>query len=543
EKMGVSEEDEPQIHTAHILIKAPQTDTPTLQVEGNTAEGGIVNATVEGQEELQGKKDEARKQAEKVLQELQTDPLRFAELAQEYSEDEGSAVKGGDLGYAVPSTYVQAYREAALALEPGETTSELVESEFGFHIIKLIDLKNPDDLRFKYSALQVCYQGASGCDSQLSKEEAQTKADELLRRVREEKIYSVERVWFNAVPDPWQETELDGRYFKHASVAYDQTNNRPYVAITFNGEGAKLFEELTEANIGKPIGIFVGGEFISSPTVQEKIAGGNAQITLGQPNPQLALKEANELARSLNAGSIPAPLKKPNELTIGASLGQQSLEKSIQAGLIGFLLLASFMILYYRFLGVLACLSLLIYGLLLVFVIQSEISPALAILFTFVLWIAFALRLFKSKIDFFAKCIFLTLSIVGVYFIFSVLVNPIVLTLAGVAGLILSISMAIDANILIYERMKEEFRAGKSFVSVVHDGFERAWSSILDSNVSTLITCGILNYFGSSFIRGFAVNLAIGIVISMFTAVTVSRIFLLLCHDTKLERISWLWKK
>ncbi|MDP2690932.1 MAG: MMPL family transporter [bacterium] len=162
---------------------------------------------------------------------------------------------------------------------------------------------------------------------------------------------------------------------------------------------------------------------------------------------------------------------------------------------------------------------------------------------TFVLWIAFSLRLFTAKIDGIAKALFLAFSVMGVLFVFQVLVNPIVLTLAGVAGLILSIGMAVDANILIFERMKEEFAEGKSFHTAVADGFERAWSSILDSNVSSLITCAILFSFGSSIIKGFAINLAAGIVISMFTAIAVTRTFIFVFEGTRLEKIKWLWNR
>jgi len=193
--------------------------------------------------------------------------------------------------------------------------------------------------------------------------------------------------------------------------------------------------------------------------------------------------------------------------------------------------------------GVLAGLSLVVYGLFMTFVIQSEMSPTIAIALAFAMWVAFAMRLFRSKIDALGKAIFLIFSVVGVVFVFTVLNNPIVLTLAGVAGLILSIGMAVDANILIFERIKEEFAEGKSFIAAVNDGFERAWSSILDSNVSSLITCAILFYFGTSIIKGFAVNLAVGIVISMFTAITVTKTFLLICDGTKLEKMAWLWKK
>jgi len=566
-EMDTGDNPEPMIRTAHILLKTenpiPIKEEKELKEVPENASDRIrdkikdeninieeENRTIRSEnaeaeannEKIAERNAEVLKKAEGILAQVKDNPESFADLAKENSED-SSAENGGDLGYSRPSAYVQEYGSAALAMEPGEITQELVKSQFGYHIIKLIDNKEADEERYQFSTIRICYAGTNDCESELTQEEAQVQAEELLRRVREEAIYTVERVWFNATPDPWEKTELDGRYFKRADVAYDQISFRPYVAITFDDEGAVLFEELTEANINKRIGIFVGGEFISAPNVQEKISGGNAQITLGESNVQIALQEANELARSLNAGSIPAPLKKPDEMNIGATLGQEALQASIYAGIFGLLMVALFMIAYYRFLGVLATCSLGVYGLFLTFVIQSEIPAVISISLTFIMWIAFAMGLFKSKIDGFAKAIFLIFSVVGVLFVFSVLVNPIVLTLAGVSGLILSIGMAVDANILIFERIKEEFADGKSFLVSVTDGFERAWSSILDSNMSTLITCAILFYFGTSIIKGFAINLAAGVVISMFTAITVTKTFLLLFEGTSLEKINWLWKK
>lgn len=561
------EDAEPQINTSHILFKTeePQALKPeaelkeipadaseeersaleaeNAQIEADNATLREENAEIEASNaELETKNAEIKAKAEEVLTQLKEDPSRFEELAKEYSED-GSAANGGNLGYASPSGYVAPYSEAALALEKGAFTQDLVKSQFGYHIIKLIDLKEVDEERYQIATLRVCYQGIEGCDSELTKEEAQAQAEELLRRVREEDVYSYERVWLNAIPEPWQSTELDGRYFKRADVVYDQITFRPYVSISFDDEGAELFEQLTEENVGKQMAIFVGGEFISAPRINERIAGGQAQITLGESRVELALQQANDLAQSLNAGSIPAPLKKPNELNIGASLGNESLQKSLYAGALGLLLVALFMILMYRMLGVLASVSLVVYGLFLTFIIQSQISPLISIMIAFGMWVAFAITLFRSKVDGLGKSIFLIFSIAGVGFVYSVLANPIVMTLAGVAGLILSVGMAVDANILIFERIREEFQDGKSFLTAVDDGFERAWSSILDSNVSSLITCAILFGLGTSIMKGFAINLAAGIVISMFTAIGVTKTFLMLFEGSKLEKIKWLWKK
>ncbi len=475
-------------------------------------------------------KEVIRKKAEDVLTQLKAHPEQFEDLARKNSDD-SSKDKGGDLGFADPSNYVPEFRDAALKLKKGEMTQELVKSQFGYHIIKLLDKKEPSEVLYQVGVIN------------FGSDEGEKKANEILRRLREEEVYTVERVWFNAASDPWQKTELDYRYFKRANVETDPNTLRPFVSISFTKEGGDIFAKLTEQNIKKPLGIFVGGEFISAPIVQDKITGGSAQITLGESNPELALKEANDLATSLNAGSIPAPLKKPNELTVGASLGSEALDKSLKAGFVGLALVSLFMLLYYRFLGVLASVALSIYGLFLVFLIQSEVHGALAIVIALSLWIGFVVQLIRSKMDGLGKIVFLLLSIVGAAFVYNVLISPIVLTLAGVAGVILSIGMAVDANILIFERMKEEFALGKSFVQTVHDGFDRAWSSILDSNVSSLITCAILYAFGTSIIQGFAMNLAAGIVVSMFTAITVTKTFILLFQNTKLERIHWLWKR
>jgi len=560
-------DDSPQLHVSHILFKTEtekelkplkelneipeDTDEETrkqleeenaIMISENEQISGENEPITQENEEIKARNEEQQKKAEEILAQVKEDPSQFAELAKNHSED-SSAEKGGDLGFASPSNYVKEFADASLALEVGEISAELVKSQFGYHIIQLNDRKEPDQEKLQYALMRFCYEGTSDCEQSVTKEQAKAAAEEALKRVREEPIYTVERLFFNAIPSPWQTTDLDGRYFKRADVAYDQQTYRPYVQIQFDSEGAQLFEKLTEANVEKQMAIFVGGEFISAPRINEKISGGVAQITLGIPNAQVALQQANELARSLNAGSIPAPLKKPNELNIGASLGKEALNKSVRAGLIGLLLLSAFMLLYYRMEGLIAIFSLMVYGLFLSFIIESELPPALALVITFVLWISFALNLFRAKMDLSAKMIFLTLSIIGVYFVFSVLITPIVLTLAGVAGLILSIGMAVDANILIFERMKEEFKTGKSFTHTVEDGFNRAWSSILDSNVSTLITCAILYYFGTSVIQGFSINLATGVVISMFSAVTVSRTFLLLCAGTALEKIDWIWKR
>lgn len=276
---------------------------------------------------------------------------------------------------------------------------------------------------------------------------------------------------------------LTGTYLQHAEVRFDQQTNQPYISVTFNSEGAKLFEELTARNVGKPLGIFLDGELTQAPTVQEKISGGEAVIT-----GQFTLDEAKSHVRDLNSGALPVPINLISQQSVEASLGRTSLDASLKAAAVGFLLVAVFMIFFYRLPGALAVIALLIYA-------------------------AINLALYK--------------------------LIPVTLTVAGISGFILSLGMAVDANILIFERLKEELRRGKPLPEAVSEGFKRAWTSIRDSNVSSLITASILYYFGTSVVRGFAVTLAIGILVSMFSALTVTRIFLLATLRKRTQSAFW----
>jgi len=285
--------------------------------------------------------------------------------------------------------------------------------------------------------------------------------------------------------DPYfKATNLSGKYIQGAKVEFSKNTYQPEVSVQFNSEGAKIFEELTKRNIGKQLGIYLDGLPISAPVVREAISGGSAVIS-GNFN----IDEAKKLTERLNAGALPVPIKLVSQDSIGASLGQDSLNRSVTAGLIGFLAVAIFMIAFYRFPGVVAVSALIIYSVL-------------------------VLALFKLV--------------------------PVTLTLAGVAGFILSIGMAVDANILIFERMKEEFRAGKKLGIAIDDGFTRAWPSIRDSNISTLITTAVLYYFTTSVVKGFALTLSIGVVASMFSAIFVTRSFLKLLPVNSLENSPWL---
>ncbi len=270
---------------------------------------------------------------------------------------------------------------------------------------------------------------------------------------------------------------LSGKHLKKSDIVFDPNTNSPEISLQFDGEGKRLFSEITARNVGRTLAIFLDGVPISAPVVQQEITAGQAVIT-----GQFSIDEAKELARRLNAGALPVPIKLLNQQNIGPSLGKISLEHSIIAGLIGFLAVALFMMFYYRVPGIVAIGALLIY-------------------------------------------VLLTLSVFKLV--------PVTLTLAGIAGFILSVGMAVDANILVFERFKEELRAGQFLEKSLEDGFRRAWTAIRDSNISSLITVFILGYFGTSLIRGFAVTLGLGILISMFTALIITRSFLRLVYRFK----------
>ncbi len=287
------------------------------------------------------------------------------------------------------------------------------------------------------------------------------------------------------IEDPFKPTLLTGKYLKKAEVSFDQTTYKPLILIQFNDEGSKIFEELTAKNVGKPVAIYIDGVPISAPTVQETISGGKAQIT-----GSFTTKEAQDLARNLNAGALPVPITLISQQTVGPTLGKISLDESLKAGALGFLAILCYMIIFYRIPGFLACLSLIIYVVLL-------------------------LSLFK--------------------------LIPVTLTLAGIAGFLLSMGMAVDANILIFSRFKEELKSGKDYLMALQEGLRRAWPAIRDGNLTTILVGLILFGLGSSFVKGFAFTLVIGNLIGMFTAIIITNNFLKIFIKTKLENIKWLW--
>jgi preprotein translocase subunit SecD len=279
----------------------------------------------------------------------------------------------------------------------------------------------------------------------------------------------------------WNDVNLTGADFKHAQAQPMVGGANWRITFEFKPEGAKKFGDLTSKMVGRQIGIFLdaqpterGPDGRPLPvdeyrgiTVREPILAGTGEIT-----GNFTREQAVDLAVKLNAGALPVPVKILEERTVGATLGQDSIQKSMTAGTVGILAVMVFMLLIYGVPGLVADIALILYAIT-------------------------TLAIFKTI--------------------------PVTLTLAGIAGFILSVGMAVDANILIFERTKEELRSGKNLYSAIEAGFGRAFTSIFDSNVNSLIACGVLMLFGTSIVKGFAVTLAIGVAVSMFTAITATR--------------------
>ncbi len=520
--------------------------TPILEFkEQNTSSTRELTPTE--QKAMDAHNADAKKRAEAILKRLKKE--KFEDVAKEVSEDEQSKVNGGYLSYISATSsiaYPQIYDwAAASSTHENMLSQKLIQTNEGYNIVKRGKERDAGE-EVLASHILICYLGAVNCDApQYNKEEARAKAQEIYNEAnadnfeklavenstdptvssnkgnlgwipagltvpdfekalfgaqsgqiigpvetpfgfhviykkdqRVAKEYEVSRILIKTqskediVPpvDQWKETGLSGKQLARSEVVTDQKTGAVQVALNFNDEGTKLFSEITERNIGKQVAIFLDGQVISAPTVQAVIRDGRAVIT-GAGN----IQEARLLTQRLNAGALPVPVELVSQQTVGATLGQESVTMSVKAGVIGVAIIMLFMLFYYRLPGFLSVISLSLY-------------------------IVLTLALFKF---------------IGV-----------TLTLAGIAGFILSIGMAVDANVLIFERMKEELQRGKSLKVAVEEGFKRAWTSIRDGNMSTLITCMLLIWLGTSFVKGFAVTLIIGILVSMFSAITVTRVML-----------------
>lgn len=386
-------------------------------------------------------KEEAQLKAQEILDRI-IKGEDFSELAKEFSTGP-SGKDGGDLGTFKKGTMAKSFEEATFGVENSQLVADLVETDFGFHIIEVLAL-----------------------------------TPEKIEKIMEKKV-GYELITWDKSNMNWIPTKLGGKQLDAATVGTDQIGQF-LVNLRFDAEGGKLFAEITERVAGRKcngeacrLGIKVGGGWITQPTVREKIIGRDSQIS-----GNFTSESARELADGLNLGAIDAPVILSGQTTIKAELGSDQLNKSLKAGALGLLGTMIFMIFIYRLAGIVASISLLIY--LELFVTILKIWPE-----------SFG--------------------------------GPIVLSLAGAAGIALSLGLAVDGNILIFERMKEEIRRGRKLGQAVDLGFERAWSAIRDSNLTTLLICVILFIIGSSIIKGFAITLIVGTCLSMFTAITISR--------------------
>lgn len=378
----------------------------------------------------------------------------FEQLVKQHSMEPSASSTGGLIEWTeeapvdpAAQVLVEQFSKPFFSMEKNKI-SDVVETPFGYHLMLKTDERPVVDVR-----------------AQVASFDKLTEADVL------------------PPSDGWKATKLTGKQLQSARVDFNQQTGGIQVALQFNDEGTELFADITRTNIGKRVGIFIDGQLLSAPMVQSEIPGGQAVIT-GVGN----LEEARALARNLQAGALPVPISLIAKQTIGPSLGAESLQASLKAGLAGFLLVAVFMLLVYRVPGLVAIASLALYAVL-------------------------SLAIFKYI--------------------------PVTLTLAGIAGFILSIGIAVDANVLIFERLKEEWLLGKGLGVALEDAFQRAWPSVRDGHITVLISCAVLYWFSSSVIRGFSLTLAIGILISLFTAVVTCRIWLRALSLTRLAKWNW----
>lgn len=391
---------------------------------------------------------EVKAQAEAVLKQALGPGADFTALAKEHSDD-SSGDAGGELGWAKRGMFVPEFEAACFDQgQVGRVHPELVQTRFGFHVIQPLERRGSGD------GLE------ARCRHILFSTAAPSPADE------------------------WMNTGLNGAHLKRATVAFDPTTSEPQVSLQFNPEGADLFSQITQRSIGQPVGIFLDGSLISSPVVREAITTGSAVIS-----GNFTVAEAKQLRERLNAGALPVPITIISQQTIGPTLGQAAVQKSLYAGVLGVLLIVGYLLVMYRWPGVLASLTLVVYGLT-------------------------VLTLFK--------------------------LIPVTLTLAGISGFIFSLGIAVDANILVFERLKEELRAGNLLERAIALSYRRAWPSIRDSNLSTLLTCLVLLGFSTSIVKGFALTLALGILVNLVTTMVASRL-LLSVFQPRRRAERWLW--
>jgi len=424
------------INQAKEIIK----ETPLLEFK----ETQVDTSTQIPQETLDQMNAQAPAKAAEILKQAQSG-ADFSQLAKDNSQDSGSKDNGGDLGMVKEGMMVPEFNKALFdpTFKDGTIYPQVVETQYGWHILKKIATTGSGD------TLEV------------------HTAHILIAKATQPSLKT-----------NYIDTGLTGKNLKNASVGFSsQALSEPTVNLEFDAEGTKLLADISQRNIGKPLAIFLDGQIIEAPTVKSALTDGRAEISGGFKTVQ----DAQALVKSLNEGSLPVPIGDPiYEQHVDASLGQASLMSSLKAGAIGLGIVLLFMIAYYRYLGFIASVALLIYTALMVAIFKlSAFTP----------W--------------------------GITF-----------TLSGIAGFILSIGMAVDANVLIFERTKEELRRGRDMMAAVDEGFRRAWPSIRDGNYSTILTSIILVWVGTGFVKGFAIILMLGVVVSMFTAIILVKIIL-----------------
>src|SRR3989339_200485 len=533
-------------------------ETPILEFKEENPEPAR-QLTVEEKKQLNDYNIEAKKKAEKAIKELKSGK-DFAEVARTYSEDDVSKNNGGYLNYISQNSQYFTLFDTVSKMQSGEVSAKPFESTEGYDILKRgAERDGAQEVSAKH--ILICYLGAKNCDSpEYTKEKAKVKADELYKQASaanfsdlvklnstdlgskesggdlgyfqkgmmtksfedavfaakvgqiigpietefgyhiiyktDERISKEYEVWRIVVKtkteadilppqDQWKSTGLSGKQLEKSEVTNNPQTGSVEVSLQFDSEGKDLFKAITTRNVNKPVAIFLDGEPISVPNVREPILDGRAVISGA-----FSIQEAKTLSQRLNAGALPVPVELISQQNVGATLGADSLNKSLFAGLVGILIVMVFMVVYYRLPGLLAAFALVLYG---------------------------ALTLAVTKL-------------IGA-----------TLSLSGIAGFIMSLGMAVDANVLIFERMKEELRLGKSLKAATEEGFLRAWPSIRDSNLSTLITCVMLIWFGTSFVQGFAITLSIGVLMSMFTAITITRTMVRFIVPWFKEKGNWMF--
>ncbi|MDD5726790.1 MAG: protein translocase subunit SecD [Patescibacteria group bacterium] len=536
-------------------------ETPILEFKEQNTEAGR-SLTADERKKIDDSVKQAKEKSEDFLSKAVKDPAKFGDLVRQSPDDLVAKDQGGDLGFIKDKPEYQSIYEAANTVNAGGVVGKVVEMAQADAVVKVEEKKDAgNEVKARHILIQ--WVGASQAPTSTTRTKEQALAEalnikkeltdknfvDLAKKYSEEpgaaqsggdlgwfgkgvmvqqfedKIFTMKKgeisdpvetafgyhliflederavqdirvsvAMFKKVqesdilppPDAWKNTELTGKQLAHAVLEFDQRTGSPEVSLEFDDEGAKLFADITKRNVGKPVAIFLDGQPISVPTVQTEILGGKAVIT----SPSFSVNEAKLLAQRLQAGALPVPIKLIAQQSVGPMLGADSVQASLKAALWGLLLVSIFMLLFYRLPGLISVIALGVYALL-------------------------SVAVFKLL--------------------------PVTLSLSGIAGFILSIGMAVDANVLIFERLKEELKLGKPYSQAMEEAFKRAWLSIRDGNVTSLISCAVLYWFTSSVIKGFALTLAIGVLLSMFTAITITRnLMRWICTPANVSRFGWL---